>query len=201
MRTKADATARKTSKGKTRIERDPLGERPVPADALYGVQTLRARENFQLGARRIHPAFITAYAEIKRAAAEANVATGKLDRKIGRAIIEAADEIIAGRWRDQFDLDVFQAAATLEEKCIRDIKAHPDICRRFAERSVGQAARLNEERGFMVFQFSRRVSRGSNSLPQRSRRRRPRQEVDAAAEQLFDRTLRTEPLFRPSFIR
>jgi aspartate ammonia-lyase len=94
-----------------RSERDPIGERAVPDRALYGVQTLRARENFRVSTLRIHPELITAYAEIKKAAAEANAATGALDASIAPAIIEAADEVIAGRWRDQFDLDVFQAGA------------------------------------------------------------------------------------------
>lgn len=94
-----------------RIERDPLGEKQIPADALYGVQTLRALENFQISRLRIHPEFITAYAEIKKAAAEANMQTGKLEKGIGKAIVKAADEIIEGKWREEFDLDVFQAGA------------------------------------------------------------------------------------------
>jgi aspartate ammonia-lyase len=94
-----------------RIERDPLGEKEVPADVLYGVQTLRARENFQISRHRVHPSFITAYAEIKIAAAETNLRLGKLDRETGRAIVRAAEEVAAGRWRDQFDLDAFQAGA------------------------------------------------------------------------------------------
>jgi aspartate ammonia-lyase len=94
-----------------RVERDPVGEKRVPSDALYGVQTLRARENFQVSSLRVHPALITAYAEIKRAAAEANVRNGKLDRGVGEAVISAAEEVAGGRWREQFDLDVFQAGA------------------------------------------------------------------------------------------
>src|SRR5687768_12560082 len=100
------------TKGKAfRIERDPLGEKQIPAEALYGVQTLRALENFQISNLRIHPEFITAYAEIKKAAAQANMQTGKLEKRIGDAIVKAADEIIEGRWREEFDLDVFQAGA------------------------------------------------------------------------------------------
>jgi aspartate ammonia-lyase len=94
-----------------RLERDPVGEVKVPADALYGVQTQRALDNFQISRLRIHPALFTAYAEIKKAAAYANVAVGKLDAEIGDAIQRAADEVIAGRWADQFRLDVFQAGA------------------------------------------------------------------------------------------
>jgi aspartate ammonia-lyase len=62
---------------KHRIERDPMGEKRVPADALYGVQTLRALENFRISPLRIHPGFVTAYAEIKKAAAEANMRGGQ----------------------------------------------------------------------------------------------------------------------------
>jgi len=62
-----------------RIEKDPLGEKEIAADVLYGVQTARARENFQISSLRIHPQFYRAYAEVKRAAAEANIEIGKLD--------------------------------------------------------------------------------------------------------------------------
>src|SRR5215212_4607426 len=101
----------KAAKKSFRTERDPLGEVKVPAEALYGVQTLRALENFRISTLRIHPTFITAYAEIKKAAAEANMQTGKLEPKLGKAIVKATDEIIKGKWREQFDLDVFQAGA------------------------------------------------------------------------------------------
>jgi len=97
--------------GAVRLERDPLGVKPVPADALYGVQTARALESFRISHHRIHPWFITAYAEIKKAAAEANVRTSGLDPTIGDAIVRAAEELIAGQHRDQFDLDAFQAGA------------------------------------------------------------------------------------------
>ncbi len=94
-----------------RIERDPLGEVSVPRNALYGAQTQRALENFRISSLRIDPALIKALAEVKKAAALANIDTGRLSPDLGAAIIAAADEIIAGQWRDQFDLDVFQAGA------------------------------------------------------------------------------------------
>jgi len=94
-----------------RIEKDPLGEKEIPVEALYGVQTLRALENFRISRLRIHPGFYIAYAEIKKAAAESNMELGKLTAKNGKAIVKAADELIAGKWADQFDLDVFQAGA------------------------------------------------------------------------------------------
>ena len=101
----------KEDNGAMRLERDPLGEKRVPAHALYGVQTARALENFRVSHHRIHPLFLTAYAEIKKAAAEANVRTSGLDPTIGDAIIRAADELIAGQHREEFDLDAFQAGA------------------------------------------------------------------------------------------
>jgi aspartate ammonia-lyase len=96
---------------KTRVEKDPLGEKEVPEEALYGVQTARALENFRISRLRVHPALITAFAEIKRAAAEINVETGSLDPELGGAIARAAGEVAEGRWREQFQLDVFQAGA------------------------------------------------------------------------------------------
>ncbi|HYB94647.1 MAG TPA: aspartate ammonia-lyase [Vicinamibacterales bacterium] len=94
-----------------RIERDPIGDKRVRADALYGVQTARALENFHISGYRIHPQFITAIAEIKKAAAQTNLALGSLDRARAEPIIAAADEVIAGQWREHFRLDVFQAGA------------------------------------------------------------------------------------------
>jgi aspartate ammonia-lyase len=88
-----------------------LGDVAVPAEALYGGQTQRALENFQISELKIHAELIVALAEIKKAAAAANFSTNKLSLKDSTAIIRAADEIIAGQWRDQFRLDVFQAGA------------------------------------------------------------------------------------------
>ncbi|MGH9835346.1 MAG: aspartate ammonia-lyase [Blastocatellia bacterium] len=99
------------SERQLRIERDPLGEVRVPADALYGAQTARARDNFQISRLRANQALIKAFAEIKKAAAQANLHTGAIARDLGEAIVRAAEEIIAGRFREQFDLDVFQAGA------------------------------------------------------------------------------------------
>ena len=94
-----------------RLETDPLGEVSVPAVAFFGVQTQRALNNFRISNLRIHPAFITAFAEIKQAAAEANLATGSLPPELAYAVIRAAEELRNGQWREQFQLDVFQAGA------------------------------------------------------------------------------------------
>jgi aspartate ammonia-lyase len=94
-----------------RIERDPLGEVNVPADAYYGGQTARAVENFPISGLRAPADLVSATVLVKKAAAEANAGLGRLDHEIARAIVAAADEILAGRLRDQFVVDVYQAGA------------------------------------------------------------------------------------------
>src|SRR5215212_5832718 len=94
-----------------RVERHPIGEKRVPANVLYGVQTLRALENFQISSLRIDHSLITAFTEIKKAVAEAHLELGDLDKPIAKAIIQAAEELIGGEWKQEFALDVFQAGA------------------------------------------------------------------------------------------
>jgi aspartate ammonia-lyase len=94
-----------------RTERDPLGELQVPADGYYGVQTARAVENFPISGLRAPADLVIATILIKKAAAEANAALGRLDPEVARAIVAAADEILAGKLRDQFVVDVYQAGA------------------------------------------------------------------------------------------
>ena len=96
---------------KTRTEKDPLGALEVPADALYGVQTLRAVQNFPISGLRPLPAFIDATVHIKRAAALTHKETGRLEPRLADAIVKAADEVLAGKHRDQFVVDVYQAGA------------------------------------------------------------------------------------------
>ncbi|MCP8316026.1 MAG: aspartate ammonia-lyase, partial [archaeon] len=96
---------------KKRIEKDYLGEKKIPENAYYGIQTLRAIENFPISGLKAHPDFIKATAIVKKACAEANMMIGDLDIRIAKAIINAADEIIDGKWHDQFLVDVFQAGA------------------------------------------------------------------------------------------
>jgi len=97
--------------GDYRTERDPLGEVKVPADAYYGVQTARAAENFPISGLRAPADLIDATIRIKRAAARANAALGRLDHSIADAIVAAADQILGGDLRDQFIVDVYQAGA------------------------------------------------------------------------------------------
>ena len=94
-----------------RIERDPLGEHAVPADAYYGIQTQRASENFPISGLRAPVQLVTATMLVKKAAAAANMAAGELPAEIGRAIMHAADEVLRGELRDQFIVDVYQAGA------------------------------------------------------------------------------------------
>lgn len=99
--------------GKTRLEHDLLGERQVPEEAYYGIQTLRALENFNISGvtLKFYPNLIKALAIIKKAAAVANHKLGLLDEKIKNAICQACDEIIDGLWHDQFPVDMIQGGA------------------------------------------------------------------------------------------
>ena len=94
-----------------RDEHDSLGMVQVPAAAYYGAQTMRAVGNFPISGLRAHPELITATVQIKKAAARANAHLGRLDPSLAHAIVQAADEVLAGALRDQFVVDVYQAGA------------------------------------------------------------------------------------------
>jgi aspartate ammonia-lyase len=96
---------------KYRVERDPLGEVRVPADAYYGVQTERAVQNFPISGLTAAPELVTATVLIKKAATEANRVLGRLPADVADAIVRAADDVLEGRLRDQFVVDVYQAGA------------------------------------------------------------------------------------------
>jgi len=97
----------------TRLERDLLGEREVPSSALYGIQTLRAMENFAISGVELceFPTLIAAIAAVKEAAAEANRELGLLDSRIADAIVAACREIREGRHHEHFRVDMFQGGA------------------------------------------------------------------------------------------
>src|SRR5262245_50335633 len=99
--------------GATRTEKDLLGEKQVPADAFYGVQTARALENFQISKITIaqYPEFIDAYAMVKLAAARANTKVGKMKRERLQMIEKAVQAVLAGKYRDQFVVDWYQGGA------------------------------------------------------------------------------------------
>src|SRR5437870_1293407 len=95
-----------------RPERDSLGEVNVPADAYYGVQTARAADNFPISGLRAPADLVTATILIKKAAAQANAALGRLDAGIANAIVAAADDILGGALRDQFIVDALKTGRT-----------------------------------------------------------------------------------------
>src|SRR5258708_8838300 len=94
-----------------RQEKDSIGVEEMPADGYYGVQTARAVENYPISGMRAHPTLIAAFGMVKRAAAEANKALALVDDKRADAIIQAAQEVIDGKWNPSFVVDVFQARA------------------------------------------------------------------------------------------
>jgi len=94
-----------------RVERDALGERTVPEEVYWGIQTERAIENFRISGLRYPPEMARAIGAVKVAAAEANMRLAALDPAVGRPILQAAREVLEGRFDDQFPLDVFQAGA------------------------------------------------------------------------------------------
>ena len=94
-----------------RIEKDTLGEVRVPSDALFGAQTQRARENFQISGLPPQPDYVWGMVMIKKAAALANMDTGRLEEAIGRAIVGAADEALEGKLNEHFVIDPWQAGA------------------------------------------------------------------------------------------
>lgn len=98
-------------KGKTRKERDSLGELSVPEEAYYGIQTLRASRNFPISGLRAAPVMVKAVVLIKKAAALVNSQMGWLEEKKADAIVQSCEEVLAGKFQDQFIVDVFQMGA------------------------------------------------------------------------------------------
>lgn len=96
---------------KTRMESDSIGTMEVPMEAYYGVQTLRAKQNFNITGTPMNPVFLENLARIKKAAAIANRDGFMLDAKYADAIIHACDEVIKGRFRDEFIVDAIQGGA------------------------------------------------------------------------------------------
>ncbi len=99
--------------GRTRVEHDLLGEREVPAEVYYGIQTLRALENFNITGISIahYQTLIESLAMVKMAAARANLDLGLLPKEIAQAIIKACQEIKEGKWHTHFVVDVIQGGA------------------------------------------------------------------------------------------
>lgn len=96
---------------KFRLERDSIGEKQVPIDAYYGVQSLRAKENFKISGKKVHPEFINSIAEVKKAAAITNYNSGALSKERADAIVYACDQILNGKYLDNFIVDAIQGGA------------------------------------------------------------------------------------------
>ena len=94
-----------------RLERDSLGSVRVPANAIYGAQTQRAVENFNISGLKPRFSFIESLAFVKKAASVVNSELGLLNPEISEAICQAANEVLSGKWTDQFVVDPFQAGA------------------------------------------------------------------------------------------
>lgn len=114
---------------KVRLEKDALGNMIIPENAYYGPQTRRAYENFQISGQRLPRAFIKAQGIIKASSAAVNIELGDLPPDIGKAVIEAAQEVIDGKWDAHFVVDVFQAGAGTSQ----NMNANEIIARRATE--------------------------------------------------------------------
>jgi fumarate hydratase class II len=124
----------------TRVERDSMGVLDVPADALWGAQTQRAVQNFPSTGLRMPRAFIRALGLIKHAAAGANAQIGDLPRDLAEAILAAALDVAAGRYDDQFPVDVFQTGSGTSS----NMNAN-EVIATLASRSLGRSVHPNDE--------------------------------------------------------
>lgn len=125
---------------RNRIEKDTLGAVEVPEDAYYGAQTARAVVNFPISGLRPHPALVWATVLVKKCAARANSATGRLDATIGRAIESAADEALAGNHAGEFVVDPFQAGAGTSH----NMNVNEVLANRAAEMLGGERGRYDK---------------------------------------------------------
>lgn len=119
---------------KFRLESDSIGEKQVPVDALYGVQTLRGYENFRITHSQLHPAMIKALGQIKKACAISNFEAGVMDEKVKDAIVKASDMVIAGEYDCEFICDPVQGGAGTTANM-----AANEIIANLAEREFGNA--------------------------------------------------------------
>ncbi|WP_420998171.1 class II fumarate hydratase [Cupriavidus sp. 30B13] len=119
----------------TRVEQDSLGDVPVPAGHLWGAQTERARQNFRIGTEKMPPALIEAFAILKLCAARANRELGVLRPALADAIERAAQEIVDGKWPDEFPLSVWQTGSGTQT----NMNLNEVIANRAIEQLGGQA--------------------------------------------------------------
>lgn len=119
----------------TRIEHDSIGDKAVPTDVYYGVQTLRCVENFTITGAPLHPVLINSLAEIKKACAIANRDAGELTAEEAGAIVCACDEILAGKLHEYFVVDPIEGGAGTS----MNMNANEVIANRAAERLLHHA--------------------------------------------------------------
>ena len=101
----------KENKTGYRVEQDSIGEKDIPGDVYYGVQSLRAAENFRITGLNMHPEIINSLAYIKKASAITNCESGILEKKKAKAIVQACDEILTGKLHEYFIVDPIQGGA------------------------------------------------------------------------------------------
>jgi fumarate hydratase class II len=123
-----------------RTEHDTMGEVLVPADARWGAQTQRAVENFPVSGQRVDPALIRALAAIKGAAARANGRLRLIERPVAEAVAGGADEVAAGKWADQFPIDVFQTGSGTSTNMNMN-----EVLAALATERLGRAVHPNDE--------------------------------------------------------
>ena len=106
---------RAATQGKTRVERDTLGDVEIPASALYGIRTQRALDNLGFSGRALRsmPAYVRALAQVKLAAAHANRAAGVVDARRAAAIVRACDQVIGGAHRDRLPVDLLSGGGSI----------------------------------------------------------------------------------------
>lgn len=128
----------------TRLEADSIGEKEIDSEAYYGVQSLRANENFPITGIPMHSELIKALAQLKRASAMTNRDSGRLDGIKAHAIIQACDEIIEGKLHGQFIVDAIQGGAGTSA----NMNANEEHCSELLHRSVGIATALKPYIGY-----------------------------------------------------
>jgi fumarate hydratase, class II len=111
VKAQADVQNEQADQGDYRIEHDTMGEVRVPAQAKWSAQTQRAVENFPISGVTVEPAQVHALARIKAAAARVNAKLGVIDQDVAEAIVQAADQVVAGDWDDHFPIDVYQTGS------------------------------------------------------------------------------------------
>ena len=145
-----------------RIEKDSMGERELPPDAYYGIQTLRAVENFPISGLKPLATYVDACLLIKKATAIANTELNCIPPDIGQAIVQAADEILQGNLRDQFVVDIYQAGAgTSHHMNINEVLANRAL-EILGDRRGGRGRRANRVRRRRTRRRRRAASPGPN---------------------------------------